>query len=217
LLANSQLARFFPSLASAIAPGMKFAAIFRRLPELVMTDDGEAARPGPRLSTDELLSEGREFRLSDGRWLRVSRSPTQDGGVFLMISDFSDIKEREQGLNEARQLAETANQAKTSFLANMSHELRTPLNAIIGFSEILLTQLFGPLGNDKYNGYAKDIFDSGRHLLSVINDVLDLTKNQAGQLQLALEPVDLVQIVESCTTMLREQPTSPNCKAPRPP
>jgi len=206
LLANSQLSRFFPSLAPAIAPDMKFASIFRRLPELVMTEEnGDTAQPGHPPSVDELLSEGRQFRLLDGRWLRVSRSPTQDGGLFLMISDFSEIKEREQGLNEARQLAEAANQAKTAFLANMSHELRTPLNAIIGFSEILLSQMFGPLGSEKYGGYAKDIFDSGRHLLSVINNVLDLTKSQAGQLQLALEPVNLVQIVASCTTMMREQ------------
>jgi signal transduction histidine kinase/HAMP domain-containing protein len=205
LLANSQLSRFFPSLAPAIAPGMKFASIFRRLPELVMEEDGDSATPGAPPSADELLSEGRQFRLLDGRWLRVSRSPTQDGGQFLMISDFSEIKEREQGLNEARQLAEAANQAKTAFLANMSHELRTPLNAIIGFSEILLSQMFGPLGSDKYGGYVKDIFDSGRHLLSVINNVLDLTKSQAGQLQLALEPVNLVQIVASCATMMREQ------------
>jgi signal transduction histidine kinase/HAMP domain-containing protein len=205
LLANSQLSRFFPSLAPAIAPGMKFASIFHRLPELVMTSDDETAQSGPASSVDELLSEGRQFRLLDGRWLRVSRSPTQDGGVFLMISDFSEIKEREQGLNEARQLAEAANTAKTAFMANMSHELRTPLNAIIGFSEILLSQMFGPLGSEKYGGYVKDIFDSGRHLLSVINNVLDLTKSQAGQLQLALEPVNLVQIVASCTTMMREQ------------
>ena len=206
LLANSQLSRFFPSLAPAIAPGMKFASIFRRLPELVMADeDGDTAQPAHPLSADELLSEGRQFRLLDGRWLRVSRSPTQDGGLFLMISDFSEIKEREQGLNAARQLADAANQAKTAFLANMSHELRTPLNAVIGFSEILLSQMFGPLGSERYNGYAKDIFDSGRHLLSVINNVLDLTKSQAGQLQLTLEPVNLVQIVASCATMMREQ------------
>jgi signal transduction histidine kinase/HAMP domain-containing protein len=205
-LANSQLSRFFPLLAPAIAPDMKFASIFRRLPELVMTEEnGGATQPGPPLSADELLSEGRQFRLLDGRWLRVSRSPTQDGGVFLMISDFSEIKEREQGLNDARRLAEAANQAKTAFMANMSHELRTPLNAIIGFSEILLSQMFGPLGSDKYHGYVKDIFDSGGHLLSVINNVLDLTKSQVGQLQLALDSVNLVQIVASCTTMMREQ------------
>ena len=168
-------------------------------------EDGDTAQPAHPLSADELLSEGRQFRLLDGRWLRVSRSPTQDGGLFLMISDFSEIKEREQGLNAARQLADAANQAKTAFLANMSHELRTPLNAVIGFSEILLSQMFGPLGSERYNGYAKDIFDSGRHLLSVINNVLDLTKSQAGQLQLTLEPVNLVQIVASCATMMREQ------------
>ncbi len=206
VIANTQLSRFFPTLAPLIAPGMSFAAVFARVFELLMpAEEPGRARPPQEPSSDDLLSDGSEFRLADGRWLRVSRSRTQDNGFFLVISDFGDVKEREERLNEARRLAEEASQAKSTFLANISHELRTPLNAIIGFSEILSGEMFGKLGNPKYVGYATDIFESGRHLLTVINNVLDLTKSQAGQLQLALEMVDLRQIVESCAAIMRDQ------------
>jgi len=95
-----------------------------------------------------------------------------------------------------KQRAEAANRAKSEFLANMSHELRTPLNAILGFSEILQNQMFGPLGSEKYDEYAKDIFDSGRHLLNVINDILDMSKIEAGHIKIDCETVDLSSLIE---------------------
>jgi signal transduction histidine kinase len=87
----------------------------------------------------------------------------------------------------------------------MSHELRTPLNAIIGFSEIFRDQLFGELGNPKYREYAGNILESGRHLLAIINGLLDLAKSDAGKLQLDAEPLDLRTIIDGCATMMREQ------------
>ena len=87
----------------------------------------------------------------------------------------------------------------------MSHELRTPLNAVIGFSELLSRQMFGALGNPKYVEYADSIQHSGRHLLGVINTVLDLSKHQAGKLQLMIEPLDLAEIVGRCSAMMRDQ------------
>jgi two-component system cell cycle sensor histidine kinase PleC len=87
--------------------------------------------------------------------------------------------------------AEEANQAKSKFLANMSHELRTPLNAIIGFSEIMESGMFGPLGADKYNEYCTDIRSSGQYLLDVINDILDMAKIEAGRIRLDIEELDL--------------------------
>ncbi len=92
---------------------------------------------------------------------------------------------------EEKTRAEEANQAKSKFLANMSHELRTPLNAIIGFSEIMGSGMFGPLGSDKYREYCHDIHQSGQYLLDVINDVLDMSKIEAGRIRLDAEPVDL--------------------------
>ena len=96
---------------------------------------------------------------------------------------------------EEKTRAEEANQTKSKFLANMSHELRTPLNAIIGFSEIMESEMFGPLGAGKYNEYCRDIRASGLYLLDVINDVLDMSKIEAGRIKLDLEDVDLEPIL----------------------
>jgi two-component system, cell cycle sensor histidine kinase PleC len=95
-----------------------------------------------------------------------------------------------------KERAENANRAKSEFLANMSHELRTPLNAILGFSDILQNEMFGPLGSAKYDEYAKDIFDSGKHLLNVINDILDMSKIEAGHMQIDFETIDLAPLIE---------------------
>ncbi len=95
-----------------------------------------------------------------------------------------------------KERAQAANKAKSEFLANMSHELRTPLNAILGFSEILVNGMFGPLGSSKYSEYAKDIHDSGQHLLAVITDILDMSKIEAGHMRIQSEPVDLMPLIE---------------------
>ncbi|MGV8935982.1 MAG: PAS domain-containing sensor histidine kinase [Allorhizobium sp.] len=95
-----------------------------------------------------------------------------------------------------KERAEAANKAKSEFLANMSHELRTPLNAILGFSEILLSSMFGPVGSPKYSEYANDIHESGKHLLNVINDILDMSKIEAGQMKIKSETIDLAPLIE---------------------
>jgi len=104
-------------------------------------------------------------------------------------------------LNVLLQESHKANRSKSEFLATMSHELRTPLNAVIGFSDILKKQMFGPLGNDKYTDYVNDIHRSGSHLLSIINDILDLAKAESGKLELDERKVDLVDIIERCIRM----------------
>jgi signal transduction histidine kinase len=98
--------------------------------------------------------------------------------------------------------AEAASTAKSAFLANISHELRTPLNAIIGFAEMIQGQVWGPLGSEKYHGYVDDIAASGRHLLDLINNILDLAKAEAGKLELFEEPVNLTDIAETCARMV---------------
>jgi signal transduction histidine kinase len=103
----------------------------------------------------------------------------------------------------AKENAEMANRAKSEFLANMSHELRTPLNAVLGFSEILASEAFGPLGSKRYRGYAQDIHASGAHLLDVINDILDLSKAAAGKLGLAEEWFDVREIVNSVCRLIQ--------------
>ncbi|HZH26513.1 MAG TPA: ATP-binding protein [Azospirillaceae bacterium] len=108
-------------------------------------------------------------------------------------------------LARARDAAQAASRTKSEFLANMSHELRTPLNAILGFSEMMATQIFGPLGDPRYVDYAADIQSSGRHLLDIINDILDIAKVEAGQLKLRCEPVDLGAVIETCRRLVRER------------
>ncbi|HBM88373.1 MAG: CHASE2 domain-containing protein [Parvibaculaceae bacterium] len=123
----------------------------------------------------------------------------------IFTATFRDITERRQAeldRDDALQEAIAANRSKTQFLANMSHELRTPLNAIIGFSEIMKTEAFGPLGSEQYVGYSNDIEDSGRHLLSIVNDILDVARIETGDFSLnedELEVEDLLQSVKRLT------------------
>ncbi|GHD58055.1 hypothetical protein GCM10017083_40410 [Thalassobaculum fulvum] len=114
------------------------------------------------------------------------------------VRDISYHKERERELVEAREAARLANESKTRFLANMSHELRTPLNAVIGMSEMIRDAFWGPLGHPKYAEYAADINDSGRHLLDLINDILDLSRIELDKVPLRDEPIDLGELVDQC-------------------
>lgn len=126
-----------------------------------------------------------------------------------MLKDIGDrdskLQRKNLELERAKEMAESANLSKSQFLANISHELRTPLNAIIGFSSIIINQLFGPLGNDKYLSYAKDINESGVHLLDIINDILDLSKAEAGKLSLRLEELDVHEALKKCLQIVSER------------
>ena len=122
-------------------------------------------------------------------------------GVGLLI-DIDEKKRQEIALAEAQRAADFANRSKTEFLANMSHELRTPLNAILGFSEMIARKMSGPVA-EKYVGYARDIHKSGEHLLDLINDVLDLSKLEAGKLELHESDIALDAIVEDCLVLVR--------------
>ena len=133
-------------------------------------------------------------------YFRDNRWPSDADNHFLQgaanIAGITIERRRaEQNLRRATEAAELANRAKTKFLANMSHELRTPLNAIIGFSEIMREEMFGPVGTEVYKNYAADIHDSGRHLLSVIDDILDISKIEAGRYTLEESELDLSEVI----------------------
>jgi PAS domain S-box-containing protein len=152
----------------------------------------------------------RQFASGEMHYVRVVKFPIFDlngrivkvGSVSVDMTELLKAKhEAEVALHEAK----AASAAKSRFLATMSHEFRTPLNAIIGFSDILIRHLFGPLGNSRYDAYAKDIHDSGRLMLELIDDVLDLSNIEAGKKKLDLEDVQLSEILAVCRRLLEPQ------------
>ena len=160
---------------------------------------------------EEIDSYSLEYRLlrGDGQivFIRSAAERMRDVEghaiqLFGAIQDVTDLKQREQELIKAKNEAELADRSKADFLANMSHELRTPLNAIIGFSQVIRDQLFGP-DQTRYIDYARDIHESGDHLLDVINDILDMSKLEADKYELYEEEVSIAEIAEACITMTR--------------
>jgi PAS domain S-box-containing protein len=156
-----------------------------------------------------------ERGLVDGRWVLFSHDPTTNGGYVVVCTDITIQKQREIDLQKAkddleersaklvrlatelegaRRMAEAANIGKSKFLANMSHELRTPMNAVLGFSDLILKEIYGPVQPDRYRDYIKFIHEGGEHLLSLINDLLDLSKIEAGKLELQIEQLSTQEV-----------------------
>ncbi len=171
--------------------------------------------------------------LQTGRWLKLVDRETRDGGLITVGVDVTENMRNEEELKKQRERmkktaldlersegrmselsrkyseekdkAEHAAHTKSAFLANMSHELRTPLNAINGFSEILSNELYGPLSDARYKGYAQDILTSGQHLLDMINDILDMAKIEAGKMTINPQPIDPVDPVDAAVRMIRRK------------
>lgn len=143
-----------------------------------------------------------EMRCKPVMWDEPEGTTPSAHEIVAVTRDISARKEQESEILMARDAAETANRAKTQFLANMSHELRTPLNAIIGFSEILARELYGQIGEDRYREYAHLIHESGEHLLSVVNEVLDMSKIEAGRFDIVTEHFDLQALMKLCLSLI---------------
>jgi two-component system cell cycle sensor histidine kinase PleC len=225
VLCNSHFQRLHKLPDSAVIPGTSYETVIEvgRMPEVRnRLQDTSAQTPGAR-TFEAQIEDGSwlhisERRTKDGGYVSVGTDITRikeheqklvDNDLRLRASVI-DLKRSQTALerqaieladlaekySEEKNRAEEANQTKSKFLANMSHELRTPLNAIIGFSEIMGSGMFGTLGSDKYAEYCHDILTSGRYLLEVINDILDMSKIEAGRMQLDMEPLDLSRTLQ---------------------
>jgi two-component system, cell cycle sensor histidine kinase PleC len=150
------------------------------------------------VGTDITKIKQHEQKLVDGEKRQAATITDLRRSQDTLQRQTEQLADLAEKYGEEKTRAEDANQAKSKFLANMSHELRTPLNAIIGFSEIMEAAMFGPLGADKYQEYSKDIRESGQYLLDVINDILDMSKIEAGGIRLAPEEVDLDSVLADC-------------------
>ncbi len=183
---------------------------------LAFADDAEFERVGRDIpdgseTTGDASFEAR-FRRKNGEVFSGemvrSRIISETGhlvGYVSVVRDISVRKRAEEEMRHAMEAAESGNRAKSEFLANMSHEIRTPLNAIIGFSDIILSGAFGDIGNPKYADYVNDIHHSGQHLLSIINDILDISKIEAGSYKLDLEHIDLTDPALAALRIVNEQ------------
>ena len=220
---NPPYQTFFKIDPSFLIPGAARDGINRIvMMNIAREHPADETRPGERI-----------IEMDGGRWLSLSERRTADGGLVLTASDITALKasdathdhkelalqqavdELEMGKQQLTELAEkysiekiraeSANRSKSEFLANMSHELRTPLNAINGFSEILAGEMFGPLGDRRYKEYSQDILSSGQHLLALINDILDMSKIEAGKMSLKREPIHIEDVVEDAIRLMRNR------------
>lgn len=166
------------------------------------------------LESEQSIEREEVWRDTDGfRTYLTVKFPIRDvdGRIVAIGAIGTDITERkrtEEELRVSKEQAELANRTKSEFLANMSHELRTPLNAVIGFSDMLCGQPYGPIGHERYLGYSADIKAAGVHLLGVINDILDLSKIDAGKVILNEEEMDASDVVQSCFALVGERATA---------
>jgi PAS domain S-box-containing protein len=138
-------------------------------------------------------------------FMKLSKIRGDGNKLCAVFRDMSYRKKMEGELHDAKRQAEAASSTKTDFLAKVSHEIRTPLNAIIGFSEVMMQERFGPIGNERYIQYLEDIHTSGGHLISLLNDLLDLSKIEAGKLELKFTAVDLNELTQQSVALMQPQ------------
>jgi two-component system cell cycle sensor histidine kinase PleC len=224
VLCNSKYQQLHGLPDSLVQPGTFYSEIKRKGHRRIDFADSDVSVAGSR-SVEARVEDGRwlqinERRTNDGGFVSVGTdiSALKEKEAALLENEralketVSDLRRSRQQLErQAQQLvelaekyavekdrAEDANRVKSEFLANVSHELRTPLNAIIGFSELMLSGAFGPLGDTRYDGYCRDINEAGAFLLRVISDILEMARLEAGRIEIDREPLDLDRLVADC-------------------
>ena len=208
ILCNDALRNVLADVAHLLEPGVTFEDIVRACAYrgvYVQAIGREEEWIAERMARHRNPSNQLELTTATGRCIRFVESRTATGCYVTTLLELTELKQREQALKMAKDQAEAANRVKSQFLANMSHELRTPLNAILGFSEILRDEMFGALGSQSYVDYAADIHGSGQHLLSLINDILDMSKIEAGRYELKRVRVTPNSVVDAVIRMMEGQ------------
>src|SRR5438270_8498839 len=203
VLFNEQFRAIYPGLADVIKPGITFGEVLDAVVSRSLVDLGSQ-------SPEDWIAERRarhqqsggfaEYRYG-GRFVRISERRIQGGGTVAVYSDITELRTQNLELEEARELSEVANRTKSQFLANMSHELRTPLNAIIGYSEILQEDATDN-GQEQLVPDLKKIEGAGRHLLGLINDILDLSKVEAGKMDVFIEEIELSSLLDEVKSII---------------
>jgi two-component system cell cycle sensor histidine kinase PleC len=222
VLWNASFAQLFDLSPELLRPRVSYEAIAAASAARIRRERHDPSDP-----------DVRTVELASGEWLQIVERRTGDNGLITVGADITAVKRKEEELarnerrlqdaltraesqeykikalareaQEERQKAEDASRAKSAFLANMSHELRTPLNAVIGFSEIMAKELFGKMPNDQYRQYSSDIYDSGNHLLDLINDILDMAKIEAGKMTLAPRPLDPAIAIDQAVRLTKRK------------
>jgi signal transduction histidine kinase/DNA-binding response OmpR family regulator len=200
---NEQFRSIYPGLSDIIKPGTTFNQVLEAVVARKLVDLGSQSAQewmAERIARREHSGGFAEYNYG-GRYIRISERRIQDGGTVAVYSDVTELRQHNLELEQARELSEVANRTKSQFLANMSHELRTPLNAIIGYSEILQEDAVDS-GQEELIPDLKKIEGAGRHLLGLINDILDLSKVEAGKMDVFIEAVDIATLVEEVRAII---------------
>jgi signal transduction histidine kinase/DNA-binding response OmpR family regulator/HAMP domain-containing protein len=192
----------YPGIADIVVPGVPFEAVIRGAAERGLVEGAEGRIEdwiAERMALHDDPGDPHVQKQSDGRWIQISERKTEDGGTVAVYTDVTALKHAEEQLLLAKEQAEEASRAKSRFLANMSHELRTPLNAVIGITEMLKDDA-EEFGHDDFIEPLQRISHAGKHLLQLINEILDLSKIEAGKLEFHLEDFDVPILVRGLVT-----------------
>ncbi len=213
VLCNSASYNKLPWCKTPVEPGMKYEHMMQEIAYSGLVAEARGREEEwIRESVDQHRNPAgpREIHRTDGNWLLITERKTSDGGIVAIRMDVTEQKRAQMEREDAIKRAEEANRAKSNFLANMSHELRTPLNAIIGMSEMMSLQIFGPINEPRYAGYVESISTAGRHLLELVNDILDISRIESGKYTFSPQLVQPMAIIEDCRRLILEQPGHEN-------